>query len=278
MHESVERGRDAIALFQEIGDRWGEVMATGSVVRALAELGHDDEYADTLAHYRDDLARRCPTKACARSPRSSSRSSTSSRAGPKRRRRSSTTLDIDTDDDSGQLGSADGSAAVGLALLQLGKVDDAIDAARNAATPTPPTTARRCRSGAGSRSRTRPRTAPTTPTLVIADLQRRDRRHVLRPHARAVGRELRAHAAGRARRAARPIDAAYEIATATDAPLEHAIAALARAQGARRARRRRRRRDAADDAALQLDALGLTADGWSRIFDLALADVVTVPS
>ena len=45
-------GREAIALFQEIGDRWGEVMATGPVVRALAELGRDGEYADTLAHYR----------------------------------------------------------------------------------------------------------------------------------------------------------------------------------------------------------------------------------
>ena len=52
MSESIKRGREAIALFQEIGDRWGEVMATGPVVRALAELGRDGEYADTLAHYR----------------------------------------------------------------------------------------------------------------------------------------------------------------------------------------------------------------------------------
>ena len=71
------------------------------------------------------------------------------------------------------------------------------------------------------------------------------------------------------------IEAAYEIATATDAPLEHAIAALARAKalaalGADDAA------DATADAALQLDALGLTADGWSQIFDRALADV-TVP-
>ena len=29
--------------------------------------------------------------------------------------------------------------------------------------------------------------------------------------------------------------------------------------------------DAVDDAETQLDALGLTADGWLRIFDLALA-------
>ena len=72
------------------------------------------------------------------------------------------------------------------------------------------------------------------------------------------------------------IDAAYEIATDTDAPLEHAVAALARAKvlaalGAEGAE------DAGSDAALQLDALGLTCQGWLRIFDLALAGV-SVPS
>ncbi|HEY5076690.1 MAG TPA: adenylate/guanylate cyclase domain-containing protein, partial [Acidimicrobiia bacterium] len=32
--ECIERGNEAIELFQDIGDRWGEVMSTGSVVRA----------------------------------------------------------------------------------------------------------------------------------------------------------------------------------------------------------------------------------------------------
>src|SRR5258706_12403931 len=36
-------------------------------------------------------------------------------------------LEIEHPDDSGQLGFADGTAAVGLGLLQLGKVDDAIE-------------------------------------------------------------------------------------------------------------------------------------------------------
>jgi hypothetical protein len=35
--------------------------------------------------------------------------------------------------------------------------------------------------------------------------------------------------------------------------------------------------DAAEEAALHLDAVGLTCDGWLRIFDLALAGV-SVPS
>ena len=66
-----------------------------------------------------------------------------------------------------------------------------------------------------------------------------------------------------------PVDAAYEIATATDAPLEHAIAALARSKvlsalGADDAP------DAMLDADCRLELLGLTADGWARVFDLAL--------
>ena len=68
------------------------------------------------------------------------------------------------------------------------------------------------------------------------------------------------------------VDSAYEIAMATDAPLEHAIAALARAKVLAAIR--------ADDAVLaaheatrELAALGMSADGWSRVFDLALADV-----
>ena len=73
-----------------------------------------------------------------------------------------------------------------------------------------------------------------------------------------------------------PADAAYALAVGTDAPLEHAIAALARARvlaalGTEDAE------NAEEDATVQLEALGLTADGWLRIYDLALAGV-SVPS
>ena len=69
-----------------------------------------------------------------------------------------------------------------------------------------------------------------------------------------------------------PVDAAYDIARATDAPLEHAIAALARSKvlaalGTDDAVL------AADESARELEALGLAAEGWSRVFDLALAEV-----
>jgi hypothetical protein len=57
--ECLERGSEAIELFREIGDRWGEVMATSSVVRALAELGEKDEYETALARYYE-VARTMP--------------------------------------------------------------------------------------------------------------------------------------------------------------------------------------------------------------------------
>jgi len=73
-----------------------------------------------------------------------------------------------------------------------------------------------------------------------------------------------------------PVEAAYKIATATDAPLEHAIAALARGK-VLEALNADDAAEAADIAAAQLEAVGLTAEGWSRVFDLALAGV-TAPS
>jgi hypothetical protein len=68
------------------------------------------------------------------------------------------------------------------------------------------------------------------------------------------------------------VDAAHAIAAATDARLEHAIAALVRAK-VLTALGESDAPDAADDAARQLRGLGLTADGWSELFDRALADV-----
>jgi len=73
-----------------------------------------------------------------------------------------------------------------------------------------------------------------------------------------------------------PVDAACEIAFATDAPLEHAIAALARSKLLRALGT-----DDAGAATEQTDRLlaeiGLTCDGWARVFDLALVDV-SVPT
>jgi tetratricopeptide (TPR) repeat protein len=141
MNESVTRGREAIALFQEIGDRWGEVMATGPVVRALAELGRDGEYADTLAHYRA-ISRDMPDEGMRNFPEIMESLVDLQQGRPDAAQAILETLDIGEGNDSGQIGFADGCAAIG----------------------TSPKTGPRCRSGAGSPSRTRPRNAPTRPT------------------------------------------------------------------------------------------------------------------
>src|SRR5262249_4254807 len=126
MNESVARGGEAIALFQEIGDRWGGVRATGAVVRSLAELGRDTEYADTLAHYRT-ISRDMPDEGLRMFPEVLESLVDLQQGRPEAARAILETLDIGNDDDAGQLGSADGSAACGLMQLQLGNVDDAID-------------------------------------------------------------------------------------------------------------------------------------------------------
>ena len=125
MTESVARGQEAIELFQEIGDRWGEVMATGPVVRA-AELGRDGEYADTLAHYRA-ISRDMPDEGMRTFPEVMESLVDLQQGRPEAAQAVLESLELENDDDSGQLGFADGNAAVGLGLLQLGKVDDAIE-------------------------------------------------------------------------------------------------------------------------------------------------------
>jgi hypothetical protein len=73
------------------------------------------------------------------------------------------------------------------------------------------------------------------------------------------------------------VDAANAIAAATDARVEHAIAALARAK-VLAAVNDPDAAEAADDATRQLRGLGIAADGWVRVFDDALADVAAPDS
>jgi len=272
MNESLARGGEAIELFQEIGDRWGEVMATGAVVRALAELGRDAEYADTLAHYRT-ISRDMPDESMRTFPEVMESLVDLQQGRPEAAQAILETLDLSTEE-SGQLGSADVCAAVGLARLQLGLVDEAIDVlARGYAEVTEdgPVMVIGCRLALAYAAAQRTDDA----AAVVDDLEARtggsfsDRMFAL--WADAFARTQR-----NAHDAREPADAAYELAVDTDAPLEHAIAALARARvltalGTDDAD------DAGEDAALQLETLGLTADGWLRIFDRALAGV-SVPS
>ena len=275
MNESVARGGEAIALFQEIGDRWGEVMATGPVVRVARRarprrrvrrharaLPHDQPRHARRGHAdvpRGDGVARRPAAGPARS-----------RAGDPRRRSTSTRPTT-----AASSGRPTAARRWGWRCSSSGRSTTRSTCSR-AATPASaedgPVMAIGCRLALAYAGRP---TAPTTPTAVVADLQARaggsfsDRMFAL--WAEAFVRTQR-----NAPDAREPADAAYALAVGTDAPLEHAIAALARATvlaalGTDDAE------DAAEDATMQLEALGLTADGWLRIFDLALAGV-SVPS
>ena len=68
------------------------------------------------------------------------------------------------------------------------------------------------------------------------------------------------------------VDAANAIAATTDAPLEHAVAALARAR-VFEALGDEDAAEAKDDAERQLRTLGIDASGWMLLFDGALEGV-----
>ena len=174
-------------------------------------------------------------------------------------------------DDSGQLGFADGCAAVGLGLLQLGKVDDAIEIlARGYADVTEdgPVMSIGCRLALAYAAAQRPDDAD----LVIAEMKRRsggtfsDRILALwseafvrtqqgAPDAREAGRR-RLRDRDRHRRAARARSRRWRAGRCsppsadTDAPAA-----------------------AEESLASAKPNHGLTCDGWARVFDLALVDV-----
>jgi tetratricopeptide (TPR) repeat protein len=262
--EAVREGRAAMKLFQEIGDFWGETQATGPVVRALAELGRFDEYEVSLGRLYE-VVQLLPDEGMRVIPSVIEACALLQFGHPE----AAEALLAPIPQEAG-VGYTDLIGTRGLMLLQLGRVDEAIDvlaphystaendgAAMNVGGRL--ALAYACAQQADDALR------------VIDELHERtggtyhDRLIAL--WAESLARLQSGRGDARA-----PVDAAHEIATATDAPAEHAVAALARAHVLRAI-------DADDadefraDAQRQLDALGITGLGWSRIFDRALATV-----
>ena len=103
-------------------------------------------------------------------------------------------------------------------------------------------------------------------------MQRRTRRHVLRSHARTVGREPRPHAAGRARRRAAR---STRRTRSRPRPTRRSSTRSRHSPGPRcsqRSAHRRRRRGRGRSAPISSTSSGCTADGWLAMFDLALAE------
>jgi class 3 adenylate cyclase/tetratricopeptide (TPR) repeat protein len=266
--ECFERGSEAIELFREIGDRWGEVMATSSVVRALAELGENDEYETALARYYD-VARTMPDEGMRRIPAIIEASVHLQRGHPTEAMR---VLGEMEQSDPNELGAPDAFAALGLARLQLGDVTGAIEALEGAYAASDddgPRLALGCRLALAYAVARRCDDA----RAVLADMNSRsggtysDRMIAL--WAEALVQVLTGSGDGRG-----SVDAAQAMAIATDARLEHAIAALVRsyilaALGAEEAQ------DARVDAERQLESIQISGEGWCTMFDVALDGVPT---
>jgi class 3 adenylate cyclase/tetratricopeptide (TPR) repeat protein len=263
--ECIERGNQAIGLFQEIGDRWGECMATGSVVRAYAELGDDDRYNASIERFRY-VSSQMPDEGMQSFPDIIAACVELQRGSPERAQRA---LRPVGDADPNELGGADLVGAVGLAQLQLG---DAAAAIESMAGPFEASADDGPRQMLGSRLALAYAVAqrPHDACEVIDDLRTRSGGSYADRIFALWAEGFTQVQLGDVDSARGSVDAAYAIAAATDARLEHAIAALARAQFATALDDD----DAAelrDDARRQLDALGLNADGWSRVFAEALS-------
>ena len=265
-NEAAERGKDAIDQFREIGDRWGEVMATASATRALAELGRDDEYRTMLAHYRD-ISHAMPDEAMRTFPDVVDAMVELMRGNAESAWELIARVPHDEEPSVAQ---ADLDSVRGLALLQLGRADDGaavLEQAYALADQDGPAMALGSRLTLAYVAVRRP-----TDALRVADeLQARtggtysDR--MLALWGESIARAQLGDGDARA-----GVDAANAIAATTDAPLEHAIAALARARvfsalGDADAA------EANDDAERQLRTLGIDASGWMLLFDGALEGV-----
>ncbi len=264
--ECIERGNDAIELFQDIGDRWGEVMSTGSVVRAQAELGHDDAYAATLVRFYE-VARTLPDEGMHSIPALIEASVHLQRGNAEEAARALETVQAAEETD---LGAADTAAAIGLTRLQLGDVDGALaalEAPYAGATDDGPRLAVGCRLALAYAVAHRCDDA----RRVLEEMNERSG-GTYSDRMIALWAESLVHVQTGSGDGRGSVDAAHAIATATDARLEHAIAALARASvlevlGDAQASEVR------DDAERQLQALHITGTGWRRVFELALEGV-----
>ena len=264
--ECVERGNDAVELFRDIGDRWGEVMATASLVRAHAELGNDVEYASTLARYYD-VARAMPDEGMRSIPALVEATVNLQRGDAAEAVK---VLEAVVPANENELGAADTAAAIGLARLQLGDVDGAIEALEGPyeiATDDGPKLAVGCRLALAYAVAHRCDDA----RKVLGEMNERSG-GTYSDRMIALWAESLVHVQTGSGDGRGSVDAAHAIATATDARLEHAIAALARAcvleaLGDEEAPETR------DDAERQLLSLGVTGTGWRRVFELALEGV-----
>lgn len=261
--DAVRDARAAIALFEEIGDGWGETQARAPAARALAELGREEEALACLDRMRE-VAATLPDKGMANIPLVVEASIALQYGDADRAQH---LLDAIRRRDEG-IGTTDQNGARALMLLQQGRAGDAIaileaeyaNAGYDGAAMSTGSRLALAYVAAG-------RVDDTMRVLTEISERKGGTYHdrLVAHWAEACARFRSGDGDPRA-----PVEAAHAIATGTDAPLEHAIGAHVRAL----VLEAMRTDDAAAvraDADRQLAELGVTPDGWSRLFGVALA-------
>lgn len=263
--EAVRRGGEALALFRSIADSFGEVQACSVVARAHAGLGRWSDYAAALSDL-DDAAARHPDP----NQRFISRVISATVAlltGDAELALAEAGAAQNESTEVESLAGSERSGTLGGALLQNGRLAEAIDVLEGAFHEARADGSRASLGGMLALAYTAAlRAGDATAVIVAVDAIRggtfMDR--VLADWARGFVSVQRGDAAG----AVAAFESACALTEATDLRVNIAIASLARgcalqALGS----------DEASSALLQaaehLEALGIEAEGWKRVFTLA---------
>jgi class 3 adenylate cyclase/tetratricopeptide (TPR) repeat protein len=260
---AIERSREARVLFQEIGDRWGEVQSIAPAARALGCLGRVDE-AEALhaqvATFTDELG----DPGLVAIPASVAGALAGHLGdGERARREFQTGIDAWTDEQS--IASQESRVGMSRALLQLGNVAGAL---ANLDTPRDDTDALLVASAG-------------VEAMVLAAAGQPERAVALTDRANALpigsyldhleswmARGLACAQLGEDASAREACATALALADGTESPLDQALARLAHSH-ALTALDDPETEAAGAEARARLDALGLPATGWETAFHLA---------
>jgi ATP/maltotriose-dependent transcriptional regulator MalT len=267
--ECVERGRTALDLFRAINDPWGEVQAAAPTARALASLGRFTEYLQLLAEL-DAAAHRVADPSFARIGPTIA-AAVAAQLGDAERALDNLANAVDDPTDSLDVGNVDRAIAYGNALMQHGRVDEALSWLEPGWAIAEDDGPRAAIGGllsivyAASR---RPSDA-----LAVAEATEQVQGGTYSDRLwRRWGEGFARLQLGDVDQGLAAIDDADAIAAETDSKVDQAIASLARAIALGSVGHGHAA--AADvDARQRLDALGVTGYGWERVFTTAVRPV-----
>jgi tetratricopeptide (TPR) repeat protein len=263
--ECLRRGRQALTLFRDINDPWGEVQAAAPTARALASLGRFNEYLQLLAEL-DAAAHRVadpgfvrigPTVAAA----------VAAQMGDAERALDNIAVDTEDALMANTAGNVDRALSYGLALMQNGRVDDALswlEPAYAAVEEDGPLAALGGLMTIAYAAADRPDEA-----LRVADAAAQVQGGTYSDRMwRRWGEGFARLRLGDAENGIAALDDADAIAAGTDSKIDQAIASMARTVGLESIGHPHATA-AREDTDQRLAELGITGQGWAAVFNAA---------